>query len=464
MPKTAEERRKAWLGYLRMVNGWRTRTDVACSSANARYAAYAFSCREVERTLKEHGDSDWDGREELLDMHALLKWSCAQHLHTPRVYFLQGDLAGVRNSAWGTVQTSDRDGAYVQFLGLPKYIFDELLADFVRPSPVGGRYTKLMEADCLALALRYMTTTGTLADLELDFGTAHTVIQRELWLALMRLRVILKATPEAQCRMPDLERAKAQEAGARMQHGPPPEDCDFDVPCVLLIDGSVLAIHAVSNKEEQAKYAYRKKGYVVNNVFCFDLEGCIVMYKICAIGVANDSAVAKPMFEKLNNPAFNPHKLGIIVDNGFKVYTNNGADGRPAVHRPLGKETILVSEAKRLERWSAYVVRRRQANEWANGALKRSWPRILVPMTLKNIGKFQNVLEVAIYLQNFRTRRVGFNQLKTTYMRHVDMNFREQLAAGRSAGGSKGLDLYFSALRATAKGEAEAQRLTLALE
>ena len=290
-----------------------------------------------------------------------------------------------------------------------------------------------------------MTTTGRLKELEQDFGAVDSILQRELWPALERLREVLFAETDAQCRVPTLEEGMDMERAARARYGAPP--LDYARPACLYMDGTVLAVHGVSSKDDQAKLAYYgAKQFAVNNCIVFDQFGCIVKYELCAPGSFHDARIARNTFACHASDEWNPNKFGLIVDSGYTGHDKSGNDGEAAVFRPMNSDRIDMNDpvlnALALK-FSAYIVTRRQANEWGNGAWKRSWPRILAPMQYSKLDKLHLVLELSIHLQNFRTRRVGFNQLKTTFMPHVNERFKEQLLAAREKRGAAGLAAYF---------------------
>jgi hypothetical protein len=448
MVRTKEEARRAvWSSALHLVRPWRTTLDVARASPTLKKRIAARVLADLVELVKERGGTAFEGFDRAAKLAALLMWASRQKLHSPRVQLLQTDLPGIALSAWRSIWDGERrDGAVFAFTGLPTECFDALLSAFERPSTKMGRPTIFTEADCLALALRFMVTAGPLRQLETDFGVAHTVLHRELSPALIRLHKVLLKMPAAYLRMPTLEEAREQETAARRSDGEPPEGCDYVRPAVLYIDGTVYVVEAVADKETQARYAYRNGLYVTNCIFMFDQYGCIVDCVLCGIGVSHDSDLAAPMFADLHDPAKNPHKIGAYVDNGFRRYTRAWeAEDRAAIFRPMTKGKVRESDYRLFLRWSDYCIRRRQANERAIGALKRSWPRVLVPMKLANMVALQLRLELSVLLQNFRTRTVGFNPLKTQYFRHVDDNFAKQLADARREGGAAGLSLYLQA-------------------
>ena len=433
-------------GLLCMLRSWRCVEDVLMTSIERRRRACLYVIRDAREQMDRHGSARFPGYEATFRLVVLLKWAARLRLHSPRYDARAGDLNFV-GSAWRMIESvtgERRDGAYMSFTGLPAFLFDDVFVKFERVSTTFGRPTKLTERDCLALALRFMTTTGRLKDLEFDFGCVDQILQRELWPALERLRVVLFATVDAQCRMPTLQEGTDMEVAARTRYGPPP--IDFARPAILYMDGTMIIVRGVANKEDQAKLAYYGgKHFAVNNCLVFDQYGCIVTYVICVPGCFHDARIARTVFENLASDTWNPNHFGCIVDSGYTGHDKSGDDGEAAVFRPMKSGQISLDELAL--KFSAYIVTRRQANEWANAALKRSWPRVLVPVEYSRLEKLQLVLEIAIHLQNFRTRRVGFNQLKSTFMPYVDSNFKEQLLAARTGGGASGLALYFKMMK-----------------
>lgn len=185
-----------------------------------------------------------------------------------------------------------------------------------------------------------------------------------------------------------------------------------------------------SNDDTQRLYK-GIKGHCLNNILAFLVDGTICDYVLGGFGCSHDSAVAVPLFERLNNPAVNPGKVGALVDHAFIKFCNNGVNGQPIVVRPTkaGDKANNVSFAKKV---SAWVVRARQFNEHGNGQLKRSFPLFARKTSVTNaraLAKQLEDMEMCIRLYNARTRIVGFNEVKSTFMPHIDRNFAEQLAS-----------------------------------
>jgi hypothetical protein len=137
---------------------------------------------------------------------------------------------------------------------------------------------------------------------------------------------------------------------------------------------------------------------------------------------------------RFNSDRFNPSKIAMTVDNGFTTYCNDGTDGRPVVLRPLSSTDRLpkrVDEATarfrdEAERLSAWVTTARQHGEWINGALKRGFPRLFMPMDANDLPRMKRDLTLVVHLFNFRTRFCGWNQVRNVYVPHIHERFAEQ--------------------------------------
>ena len=430
-------------GIARMLGQWRTLEDVLMCSIESRRRAYLCVLRDVRASIERHGTPRYPGHERAFCYLRALRWATTVVLHSPR-YSLHACNLSFESSPWRTLLESERrDGAAMSFFGIPWSLFFFLVHRFdALPMTLKGRHTKLTNMDRLALALHYMTTTSRLKELVLVFGVVMSIVQRELWRALFDLRRVLFAVEDAHCRLPTEKEAIDYENAKRARYGDPP--LGVSRPFVLYMDGTQIPVSGVSSKEvEQMLSYYGGKHQTVNNVLCFDQFGHVVWYIVCAPGAFHDARLAEPFFAKMRTLAFNPHRLGVVVDSGFTGHDADGNNGEAAVFRPLDARAKAGNVSEVVKQWSAYLVTIRQANEWSNGALKSSWPRIVSVMDYNKIDKLHLLMEVAIHLHNLRTRRVGFNQLKTVFMPYVNERFKQQLLNARANRGEEGLKRYF---------------------
>ena len=95
-------------------------------------------------------------------------------------------------------------------------------------------------------------------------------------------------------------------------------------------------------------------------------HGIICDYSVNHPGCYNDSRVAAPIFERLNNPKWIPHKIATLVDVGLLGYCTNGSDGRAPVYRPLKNESVMEEDYEFMKEFSVFVTRFRQFNEWGS--------------------------------------------------------------------------------------------------
>ncbi len=59
----------------------------------------------------------------------------------------------------------------------------------------------------------------------------------------------------------------------------------------------------------------------------------------------------------------------------------------------------------------------RQTAEWGMRTLQGSFGRLRVPLEVNNNDRRADLLEICVRLHNLRAWRVGFNQIRTVYMR-----------------------------------------------
>lgn len=426
----------------------RGRTGVASTSLTLRLNAFTAAAQLLKERVAHHKGFKFRGAAMLVRTVSFLRWAKGQHLHSPSKRQLQRRLCK-KTAFWHVLKNGPRDpAAFFLYTGLTVDDF-KLLAKYFETPPSNGRPSRLDAEDKLAMVMRWMLTVGTRKDvLYRDFACGPAVVSRTLEPAIKTLLAALKTLPDAQCRYPSLEEGRLMEAGARAQFGEPPEEFDYDGSMCVMVDGTVTPVFCTGNDEKQKLFAYRHHFHAYNSNLVFDLWGRICAYIVCAPGTAHDSRVSAPLFERHADPKVNPHKHIMVVDNGYKRHTNDGRNGLPGVFRPLGNEKVPTALRDSWKAWSKYVTTRRQPNEWGNGVLKRAYPRICVPMRLDQREMYTDIFELAIHLNNWRTRRVGFNQCQTVFRRHTDARWRSLLLKSKQSGGQGGLDYYLRMMRA----------------
>eukprot|EP00171_Calliarthron_tuberculosum_P022248 IDg22248t1 len=126
-------------------------------------------------------------------------------------------------------------------------------------------------------------------------------------------------------------------------------------------------------------------------------------------GSMHDSMIAEwgGIYEKLQE-AFDEHGGICVVDSAF-------AKGRyPFVLKSAQDETSAEGAAEVIKLRQATSAR--QASEWGMRALQGSFPRIKDQFIYEERGERKLMLLVLVHLFNFRARRVGINQILSSYM------------------------------------------------
>ena len=125
-------------GVYHMLAGWRTVTDVLTTSIERRRRAVMYVIRDVREQLAKHSSARFPGHELSYRVLATLVWASKLRLHSPR-YDLRATDLSFETSPWRTLQLGERrDGAFMNFLGLPTFLFDALLVKFEQ-RPSAGR-------------------------------------------------------------------------------------------------------------------------------------------------------------------------------------------------------------------------------------------------------------------------------------------------------------------------------------
>lgn len=401
----------------------------------------------------KHGHKNWYGEWKLRATIIVLYADSLVHVRSPRTGYFASDFAG--KSFWKCLRDSlyRRDGALMQFLGVPWFLFNQLVTAMeVKLGPHSalvskgsgkaprGRPPAFDAMDITALALRRYQTQGGQEILQIDFGMPRSVISRYLSRALHIFDSVIAVFPGAEIRYPTLAEAEAMWAGVVTQFGGPP--CALESLIALTIDGTLTPVLKNGDPEVQTLYYSGKKGDGTNNVLVKDMWGAVCDYVLGAPGACHDMGISKAIFERHASVETNPHRLAMLADSGFVGAATNGTEGGAAVYRPLKSENVETAHLPAFTSWSKWVTSVRQVDEWGQAAIKRSFPYFCNPVRVQDIKEHIQHQRAILHLYNLRTRVVGYNQLTTTLRRHTDANFSQQLAVGR--GGEAGLQRYMA--------------------
>ena len=64
----------------------------------------------------------------------------------------------------------------------------------------------------------------------------------------------------------------------------------------------------------------------------------------------------------------------------------------------------------------------RQSSEWGMKQFQSSFPRVKDEFRLETQGERRIILLLVVYLFNYRTNLVGCNQIRSTFMPHLEAN------------------------------------------
>ena len=85
------------------------------------------------------------------------------------------------------------------------------------------------------------------------------------------------------------------------------------------------------------------------------------------------------------------------------------------------------TERQQTEQFDRQLLSFWQSAEWGMRSLQGSFGRLRVPLEVAYVDRRGDLLEICVRLQNFRTRLVGINQIRSVYMPLWRANEQEEL-------------------------------------
>ncbi len=167
------------------------------------------------------------------------------------------------------------------------------------------------------------------------------------------------------------------------------------------VDGFRLKIQDHSDPSMQNAYYNRKYGSNVGNIVAFDHRGLIIYYAVNYPGSWHDARIARKFYELLEDPILTPPQFMMLADEGFTLH------GRIV----QTKQTPFNNYRTEMEAANVSI---RQSVEWGIRGIKSSWPRITAGLRTEFEWN-QQLLLFIMHLHNYRTRTVGFNQIRTVF-------------------------------------------------
>lgn len=347
-------------------------------------------------------------------------------------------LIPLRLSPWRKLLASQNDQAYITMMGFDCESFHKILEKFgpmfsthtpfdksgmiveIEYDDNRGRKREVQPVDCLGLVLVWTRTRGPLNVLQLVFGLTYTNLSVYLRFGI---RIIVETShddPLARVSIPSTEKIDEYKAAFGARHS-------LLNDCWATMDGLKLYLQQSGNFEIQERfYNGWTHDHYVTSVFCFCPDGTIPIAFFNVPGSVHDSQVAD---------------LGGIYDKLEKVYATTG--GKCCVDSAFGNvardfllksgQDILGSSAPtRQEQNREHQLRRqttsaRQTAEWGMLSIQASFPRVKDRFIYEERGERRIVMKMFVLLYNMRARMVGINQIRNTYMPHLNRNANEDI-------------------------------------
>jgi len=157
-----------------------------------------------------------------------------------------------------------------------------------------------------------------------------------------------------------------------------------------------------------------KCDHFISNLFLFSPAGKICAAYFNAPGTTHDSTMARLgcIYDKIDT-VYEATGYKVVVDSAFarservsmiKSYARNVNNrGEPNQRISVNRDATSV----------------RQMSEWGMRGLQGSFPRLKDRIRWEERGERKFMLQLVIFLYNFRSECVGFNQIASAYLPHL---------------------------------------------
>jgi len=215
--------------------------------------------------------------------------------------------------------------------------------------------------------------------------------------------IVLDRDPNAQANLPSRKEVCQFQAAVELRH-----------PALKGVwacaDGLKLRLQQSSDCLIQGRfYNGWTHDHYVSCVFVFAPDGTIRIFVINAPGSMHDSQISHwgGIYKKLKK-VHEQHNASCVVDSAFAAnefdFLIKSAQNDPVTDNP--RDLVVNQQA------TAF----RQASEWGMRALQGSFPRLKDRFLYEENRECKVMLQMIVYLFNYRTRLVGLNQILNTYM------------------------------------------------
>jgi len=198
-----------------------------------------------------------------------------------------------------------------------------------------------------------------------------------------------------------------------------------DVYCVA--DGLKLMLESTDNDLVQSMfYNGWTHDHYVTNLLVFAPDGTIIDCVLNCPGSMHDSELAYfgGVYQRLREQ-YEKHGGKCVMDSAF-CSRGNAFVIKSAQDVTLGEdaqEYTMLCDATSM----------RQAAEWGMRALQGSFPRLKARLKYEEHGERKCIIQCIMLVYNFRARYCGINQIRTTFMPHLDRDCEALIARDLSS-------------------------------
>jgi DDE superfamily endonuclease len=290
-----------------------------------------------------------------------------------------------------------------QYDGHSPYVFRGRL--IVRHNKNKGGRRLLTSSQCLALVLAWTRTRGSMAVLQMIFGV--TASSLSMWLRFGRRMLLLaiRTHPHAVVCLPTEDELQSFVDAVALKY-------PALVNCWGAMDGLKIRLEKAGNPRVQNLfYNGWTHDHYISNLFLFSPDGKIRACYVNSPGNMHDSTMAKwgGIYDKVDD-LYRTHGVKIVVDSAFSL------EGRDSVYKSYQNNIDNhgnVRQALNIQKQATSV---RQLSEWGMRALQASFPRLKDRLIYEDRGERRLIMNLIVFLYNFRASVVGLNQIQSSFM------------------------------------------------
>jgi hypothetical protein len=333
------------------------------------------------------------------------------------------------SSVFFHVYNSQQKEALIQLCGLDRATFDELLTLFTpiyesyslhnskKIHPVNKKYGRprlLSGVSCLGLVLTWTRSRGPNRLLCFLFGILPASCSVWLRFGKRVLVRVLKGVSEARVEMPTPQEVAEFQTLIGVKY----PACNN---VWAAMDGLKVLLEAAGDPEKQNMfYNGWKCDHYISNLFLFSPIGKIHACYFNAPGSVHDSTMAEQsgIYNKINT-IYEATGGKVVVDSAF------GQKSRPSLIKSNADNIDRQGDARQNNQLNKEATSIRQLSEWGMRGLQGAFPRLKERIPYEERGERKLFMQLVVYLYNYRTEKVGFNQIRVVYKGPLSMTANE---------------------------------------